>query len=123
MQKRKIVYQMLALVAASGVIVSYLFGPGEVTPRTTIFTALSGLVLLGAEYFWVREAARINGRTIDAKWAATTSVILLASLVPQAILLTLAAFLWFAALLASGIMIIVLAFKLEKSGKQKDPRK
>ena len=102
---------------------SYLFGPGEVAPGATIFTVLSGLTLLGAEYFWAREAARINGRTIDAKWTATTSVILLVSLVPQAVLLTLAAFLWFAALVAFGITIIILAFKLEKAGKQKDPRK
>ncbi len=123
MQQRKTAYQLLALAAASGVIASYLFGPGEVAPRVTIFTAFSGLVLFAAEYLWLREGAIMHGRTISAKWVVTVLVILFITLIPQAILLTLAAFLWFATFTVFGITAVVLVFRLENTRAQKDLRK
>jgi hypothetical protein len=120
MQKRKMIYQILALVSASGIIVSFLLGPGTVAPRLTVYTLLSGSALLCTEYLTLRESALLKGRAVDVKWVLVTLVVLIVSLIPQALYFFIATFLWFLALPTFGVLAVILLFKLLRIQKQKD---
>jgi len=122
MQKRKIIYQVIALAAASGVIVSYLLAPsksGEVAPEVTIYTEICGLILFCAEYLWVREIARLNSQALNVKRTVVALTLLIVSLAPQAFCLTLGAYLWFAFLPIFAMLIITRLFRLARVNKQK----
>ncbi len=116
------IYQILALVSASGIIVSFLFGPGTVAPRLTVYTLLSGSALLCTEYLTLRENALLKGRAVDVKWVLVTLAVLIVSLIPQALYFFIATFLWFLALPTFGVLAVVLLFKLLRIQKQKDLR-
>jgi hypothetical protein len=126
MEKRKIIYQIVALLAAAGVIVSYLLAPSktsEIAFEPTIYTGLCGLILFCAEGLWVRETARLNGQKLNVKWALITLTLLIISVAPQAFCLTLGAYFWFALLPMFAILIIFRLFKLAALNEQKDLRK
>lgn len=123
MQQRKLTYQILALATVAGIIISFLLGPGTVAPELTAYSLLGGLVLFFSEYLWLRETVLTSGQPITTKWVVTTLTILVMSVIPQAICLVLAAFLWFAVLPLLVISTAIFLYMLINSQKQKDLRK
>ena len=115
MQNRKIIYQILALLAASGVILSYLFGPGKVAPEATVYTGLSALLLFCAQYFALRETVRSKGKKLTTLWVITTLVILAMIVALEVILLTIVSLIWIAVLPTFALIILTLLFELLRS--------
>ena len=119
MQKRKIAYQLLTLLAASGVIISYLFGPGAVAPEATMYTGLCVLLMYCAQYLALREGARLKGQKPSTTWVVITLVVLAVIVALEAIILTIAAFLWFIALSILAVIAVILLFRLIRSKNKK----
>lgn len=110
-----IIYQIVALLAAAGTIVSYLLGPGTAAPQMTIYTIAALAVLYAAECLWARAAARLKGQPTGPRWIVATLLLLAVTLVAQFVVLTLAASVWFFALPILAILVLVRLFQLPKA--------